>query len=451
MDRLFYSLLAFSLSLSTTILTAQTVTVRVPGCEETVFRYRFNGVSFIKVEPLAGTEGTYTLPNRGTGISLTYVGTDSGNPIPLLLDGKESFTLTGNCKALSAAVITGSDVNDSYQTFKREMSAEKDASNKLTQQLRLAPAGSPAYEKAKTELGAQDQKRAARLDQLLAGKQDFLAAAWAADLYTSFENSQKPYNSELDYFANERFQYADFSMPAFAENPWVFESFREVTDVLVKSGLAAEAIEEYLKGYLALAVNYPATHKLALGGVIATLRAGSNPIAVPFAKEYIARYGAEEIEAANVLQGEVKRLGGLANGGVAPDFKQERIDSSGEAGPADFRGKILLIDFWASWCGPCRRENPSVVAMYDEYKAQGFEILGVSLDQNRDAWVKAVAADKLTWMHVSDLRGWSNAAAAQYGVRSIPATVLLDREGKIVARNLRGEALRQKVAELVAM
>ncbi|BDD00410.1 TlpA disulfide reductase family protein [Persicobacter psychrovividus] len=114
------------------------------------------------------------------------------------------------------------------------------------------------------------------------------------------------------------------------------------------------------------------------------------------------------------------------------------------------QGKVFMIDFWASWCGPCRKENPNVVKMYNEYHKQGFEIVGVSLDNKKENWEKAITKDKLTWHHVSDLKGWKNEVAQKYGINSIPATVLVDASGKIVARNLRGEELEAKVKELMA-
>ena len=116
---------------------------------------------------------------------------------------------------------------------------------------------------------------------------------------------------------------------------------------------------------------------------------------------------------------------------------------------SSLRGKVVLIDFWASWCRPCRMENPNVVRVYNAYKAYGFDILSVSLDQNKDAWLKAIESDGLTWHHVSDLKGWQSAAGKLYGVGSIPFTVLVDREGKIVAKGLRGEELEKKVKELL--
>ncbi|MFT4022241.1 MAG: TlpA disulfide reductase family protein [Flavihumibacter sp.] len=115
---------------------------------------------------------------------------------------------------------------------------------------------------------------------------------------------------------------------------------------------------------------------------------------------------------------------------------------------ASFKGNYTLVDFWASWCGPCRAENPFVVSTYGKYKNKGFRILGVSLDNSKENWLKAIKKDKLTWAHVADLKGWESAAAAVYGIRGIPDNFLLDKDGKIVAKGLRGEALAQKLAEV---
>ncbi len=140
-----------------------------------------------------------------------------------------------------------------------------------------------------------------------------------------------------------------------------------------------------------------------------------------------------------------------AVGALAPD-----IDLPGPDGKnvklSSLRGKYVVLDFWASWCGPCRRENPNNVLMYNKLKdkGKGLEIYGVSLDQDKEKWVGAIAKDNLTWKHVSDLGGWNSSAAALYSVRSIPATFLLDPQGRIVARNLRGAELEAKVESLLA-
>jgi thiol-disulfide isomerase/thioredoxin len=141
-----------------------------------------------------------------------------------------------------------------------------------------------------------------------------------------------------------------------------------------------------------------------------------------------------------------KNEASLMIGGVAPEIKMNNPDGKSLA-LSSLKGKVVLIDFWASWCGPCRRENPNVVKLYEKYKDQGFEIFGVSLDNDAARWKGAIQSDGLTWMHVSDLLGWQNKAAKQYQVHSIPATFLLDKQGKIIAKGLRGADLEAAVAE----
>jgi peroxiredoxin len=117
---------------------------------------------------------------------------------------------------------------------------------------------------------------------------------------------------------------------------------------------------------------------------------------------------------------------------------------------SSFKGKVVLIDFWASWCGPCRASNPKVVQLYNKYKANGFEVFGVSIDSKKSAWVKAIAHDKLTYTQVNDSGGWNAATAATYGVEAIPSTFLIDKEGKIVAIDIEGALLSEKIKDLLA-
>jgi thiol-disulfide isomerase/thioredoxin len=135
-------------------------------------------------------------------------------------------------------------------------------------------------------------------------------------------------------------------------------------------------------------------------------------------------------------------------GQPAPAFVQN--DPNGKPiSLASFKGKYVLLDFWASWCGPCRAENPNVVAAYQKYSPKGFTILGVSLDNNKDKWLAAVKKDQLAWTQVSDLKGWQNKVADLYGIKGIPMNYLLDRDGKIIAKGLRGEDLEKKLDELM--
>jgi peroxiredoxin len=156
----------------------------------------------------------------------------------------------------------------------------------------------------------------------------------------------------------------------------------------------------------------------------------------------------QQQQAMAAQQAEMERLSNLIPvGSEAPDFSQQSPDGK-TISLSSLRGKVVLVDFWASWCKPCRMENPNVKKVYDKYRGKGFEILGVSLDRDMNAWTNAIQQDGLPWLHVSDLQFWNNAVAQQYGVSSIPFTVLLDKEGKVIDKNLRGPALEAKLAEL---
>jgi peroxiredoxin len=146
--------------------------------------------------------------------------------------------------------------------------------------------------------------------------------------------------------------------------------------------------------------------------------------------------------------GQVKRVAGVSIGQQAPDFTLNSPEGKPVA-LSSLRGKFVLIDFWASWCGPCRMENPNVVRMYDKFKDKGFDIYGVSLDDNEKAWKTAIERDKLKWLHGSELKKWNSGVAQAYGVNAIPATFLIDKDGKIIAKNLRGPALESKLTELL--
>lgn len=153
------------------------------------------------------------------------------------------------------------------------------------------------------------------------------------------------------------------------------------------------------------------------------------------------KYAKQAIQRIETFRG--SQVGYKANNFTQPTPEGKMVSLS------DFKGQYVLLDFWASWCRPCRMENPNVVAAYNRFKDKGFTVLGVSLDSNKEPWVNAIQQDRLTWTHVSDLKGWGSDVGRLYNVTGIPQNFLLDKEGKIIAKDLRGPALDEKLQEVL--
>jgi len=408
--------------------------------------YQFDGFQFnlFQTHPPVqqGEAVVFKLPKSQA--RFYYLGYDSRQAKPFLAGSEDSVRLVGNAQNITGVKIVGSEVNSAYSQLLNQIGKDKQSINQLIQAFYQSPDSDK--DSLLAEMRKLDQKQLERLSSM-EEKDPFLGRVASLNTYLTWLNSEKDYPDEINYFANEFFAHANLSDPEFAYSPWIYQSFSQYTATLVNAGLPQESLRQILEAQLKRAETVPAIHQMAYGGILSALRQMKHPEFAFFAESFVEIYGESRPEAANQLRAELESNRSLMPGAQAPDFSQATPEGE-ELALSELRGKIVLIDFWASWCGPCRRENPNVVQVYHKYKEKGFEILGVSLDNNRDRWLGAIEEDNLTWQHVSDLKGWSNAAAQKYQVSSIPQTYLLDREGKIIARNLRGPSLERKLEEL---
>jgi peroxiredoxin len=243
-------------------------------------------------------------------------------------------------------------------------------------------------------------------------------------VYTSFDKEMVEFNEEVAKINSES---ATVEMRAEITNRY---------NKLIES--RTNKIEDFIKTEPGSPATYFAVKYLFQKPVSKLILLGSEKLGAEFPE---STYTAQ-------LQKEAKIIGPTVEGRLAPDIKL--FTPQGDSvSLSSLRGKVVLIDFWASWCGPCRKENPYVKAVYEKYKDKGFEIYGVSLDNNMRNWQAAIAKDGLTWTHVSDLKGWKSSAAKLYGVRSIPQTFLIDREGRIVKSGLRSHDLESALKTLL--
>lgn len=155
---------------------------------------------------------------------------------------------------------------------------------------------------------------------------------------------------------------------------------------------------------------------------------------------------AQRLEPGKQVAARIEALEQVGVGATAPNFTLKTTDDQ-EIALYDVKGKIKIIDFWASWCGPCRLENPNMVKLYNEFKDKGLTVVSISLDEKKDKWVEAIKKDGMTWMHLSDLKGWKGEVIKLYNIDAVPTILVLDEENRIVVKNLRGEKLRAFVAE----
>lgn len=446
--RLLSTLLFVLFTLALSAQTTTQVNVVAPGCK-TMYLYAFNGTSFSQTGKFAAAEdGSWTLTEQFDGPSFRYAGASPRDVFPFVAGADDQLTISGTCGKLRNATVSDSPINTRYaelkKTFQKHNTTFSVTMRAYNKALKTGDETTIAEEKA--TLAKLDTEKKELLESL---KKNYpvLGRVVTMNTYLSYvaDNNDR-FANELDYFVNTYFQFVDFEDEGYGDLPWTYEGNRNFARTLA----AAVPGDQLATIMMQVYDRWPAGSRaqfFAMSGGFASLAEKKHAAAIPVADAITERFKANYPTEVAALEKQAAGLRTFSIGAEAPDF--EGPTPEGETiSLSSLRGKVVLIDFWASWCGPCRKENPNVVKLYDKYKDQGFEILGVSLDKTQSRWEQAIEADKLTWLHISDLQGWKSKYARQYGVSSIPQTVLLDKDGKIMARNLRGGALAQKLKEV---
>jgi len=433
-----------------TTLNAKNVEILVQASQcddvEEMHLFKFDGLGFVKEQSATkNKDGEFLFKVKVKDRLFRYVGVEVGKFKSVVLGDDDQVIMKGSCKSFNKAT-SPEGLNFDYNDMMNKVRAFSGKEKSIATRFARSYQDQEKKEAIILEYAALDQSKK-DLIEASQGKNKWLGEVAGLYTYYSFQNSGSELPNELAYYVNHYFANANLKSEAFTDMPLLFDVFNKFTTTLTKvRGINESMLEKYVDFNLNKIGEKSSSKKMALGGVLSALRSGQSPLFITYANEYLETYG-DESESAQKLRAQIKNAQSFVIGAEAPDFTMS--DMEGKAvNLSDFKGKVVLIDFWASWCGPCRKENPHVVKLYEKYKEDGFEILGVSLDKTKDRWVQAVAKDGLTWPQVSDLKGWQNEVAQMYSVKSIPHTVLLDKEGKILAFKLRGPQLDQALNQI---
>lgn len=423
------------------------------ACEtDSLYVFMLDGVGLrpLAVLPLAPQDSLKVLNvsvNADIPKGFYFIGDGKPNSTkPVILGSEPVIQLIGSCPNLAQAQVISQE-HAAMEEARKVILQFNQQNNQLIQTYRRALHSPSELEKTKQAFVAMDSQKVQFIAQVRAFS-PFLANWVSVQLYPSYVGSAPDSVSEGIFLATHFFDYVgDLRDPVFNYMPELHESMKKYAGTLAQVGLRYEQQVRYAEGVLARFTPGSGAYKAALLGMVQGFKGQNEDAFAVMGRRYLQEMPRDNPSVSMDIQRELGRVSPILVGAIAPDFALATPEGDTLA-LSDLRGQVVLIDFWASWCGPCRRENPKVKKIYDKYHDQGFEILGVSLDSKRDAWLKAIEADGLTWPHVSDLLGWRASPGQMFGVHQIPYTVLIDAEGRILAKRLRGQDLDQALAEL---
>jgi peroxiredoxin len=367
---------------------------------------------------------------------------------PVVLGLEDKIYLKGSCNAIQQLAFVDSKVNSLFEAMVDSIKVHGNQFMELITEFQQNIGNKEKQASIKKAMSEIDFRRK-ELYNKLKKEQPELAKIAALYTYQSYQNNQKnPQQTEGQYVAESYFQFADLTDSSYIRVAFFYESVKSYATSLSQSGLTQEQLQAYLDQMLTkVGIKNPQYQPALLASAFGVI-ASNKKLFLYYAEQYQKMYRGKNQMLDNFLDQQISQLKSSTEiGDEAPDFSAATPEG-GTKSLKSLRGKVLLVDFWASWCGPCRRENPNVVAVYNKYKDKGFDVLGVSLDQDATRWKSAIEQDKLSWHHVSDLGGWGSAPAKLYKVTGIPQTLLLDKNGVIIAKNLRGPALEEKLKEI---